>query len=224
MLGWADDDNIVHASSSSAALPAPQPSREGAGTRARPASTPHILHPLQEYFSPSVTPRSRRRLEDIEAGLKQREQDLSPTRQAGSLREAVPSTSSPSAQAIPQPPSPVPTEVDCEDEAQPQKTYSFLGLHYSPEPIISTIKDDGQPSTPPTEGAVIQPAAVAASSGGGLLLTPPQTTRRVTRSDEAKSILHSRKGKEREGGPPVQTQNQVCARPFHYPCNIVVRA
>lgn len=175
-----------------------------------------------------MTPRSRKRLEDIAAGLKQRDQDLSPTRQPGPSREPGHSTSYSSTQAIPQPPSPVPTEVDDgEADAQPQRTYSFLGLHYSPEPIVSTIKDEGQPSTPkkqrlipPSGGPAVQPAV---SSGGGLF-TPPQSTRRVAQSGEPESISAIRKGKEREGRLPVQSQDQVGAHPFHYPCNIIVHA
>lgn len=161
---------------------------------------------------------------DIEAGLKQRELDVSPTRHPGpSSREPGPSSLFSSAQeAIPQPPSPVPTEVDCEVEAQPRKTYSFLGLPYSPEAIVSTIKDEGQPSTPKKQ-RLIPPTgdtllADAVFSGGGLLLTPPQTTRRVVQSggrESASAVMHSRKGKEREGRPPVQTQDQVGAHPFY---------
>lgn len=244
MLDWADDlpnlkDSIVHASGSSTALSPPQPSKEGAGTRTRP-TTPRTLRPLRENLSslnnPSVTPRSRKRLEDIETGLKQRDQDFSPTRHAGPSRERGPSTSYSSTQAIPQPPSPVPTEVDCEADAQPQKTYSFLGLHDSPDPIVSTIKDEGQPSTPkkqrlvpPSECTAIQLVADAISSGGGLLLTPPQSTRRVAQPSASEpesisAIMHNRKGKEREDRPPVQTLDQVSAHPFHYSCNIIVHA
>ncbi|KAG8217745.1 Sfi1 spindle body protein-domain-containing protein [Butyriboletus roseoflavus] len=231
---WADDlpkDSTIPASGSSS-----QPPKEGASTRAHPTSAPRTrpLREQHEGYSPSnnplVIPRSRKRLVDIEAGLRQREVDLSPTRHPGPSREPGPSTSFSLAQAIiPQPPSPVPTEVDCEDEAQPQKTYSFLGLHYSPESIVSAIKDEGQPSTPkkqrlipPTEDTVVQPAADAVSSGSGLLPTPPQTIRRVTQSDEPEfvsAIMHSRKGKEREGRPPVQTQDQNGGAQYD-PCEI----
>lgn len=236
-LDWADqlpqpkDSMIVHASNSSAVSPTtPRPSKEG-GTRARPIATPPT-RPPHKHFSPlnnpSETPRSsRKRLEDIEAGLRQREQDISPTRHPGHSKEPEPSTPYSGAQTIPQPPSPVPTEVDCEVETQPRKTFSFLGLDYSPEPITSTIKDEGQPSTPkkrrltsPTEGTVIQPAADAVTIGGGLPLTPPQTTRRVAQSDAPRPfspVTRSRKGKEREGLPPVWSQGQVGTRPLHNP-------
>lgn len=157
--------------------------------------------------------RSRKRLEDIEAGLKQREIDLSPVRRPGPSGE--PCTPLPIAPTIPQPPSPVPTEVDSNEvEAQPRKTYSFLGLHNSPEPVASVIKDEGRPSTPKKRRTLSQPA----SSGDGLLLTPPQSTQRITEFDQPKplsSITHSRKGKEREGAP-VRTEDRVGAHPFHY--------
>lgn len=219
---------IVHASNSSAVSPAtPRPSKEGA--RARPIATPPTRSPQKNFSSssnPSETPRSsRRRLEDIEAGLRQREQDLSPTRRPGPSKESEPSRSYSGTQTIPQPPSPVPTEVDCEVETQPRKTFSFLGLDYGPEPITPTIKDEGQPSTPkkrrltsPAEGTAIQPAADAVTIGGGVPVTPPQTTRRVAQSDAPRPvspITRSRKGKEREGPPPVWSQDQVGACPLH---------
>lgn len=164
-----------------------------------------------------MTPRSKKRLEDIEMGLRQREHDVSPTRHDPSPSKE-PEQSSPLSivPAIPQPPSPVPTEVD-EVEVQPRKTYSFLGLHYSPESVVSAIKDEGpgQPSTP-KKPRLSQSATDPAPSGGGLLLTPPQTTRRITESDQPQpmsSMTRTRKGKEREGAPPAQTQDQVGAQP-----------
>lgn len=165
-------------------------------------------------------------MEDIEAGLRQRgqEQDRSPTRHPGPSKEQGPITSLSGAQAIPQPPSPVPTEID-EVETEPRKTYSFLGLEHSPELIATTIEQEGRPSTPkkrrltpPTEGNVIQPAADAVSFSGMLPFTPPPTTRRVAQADVPESvpaIIRSRKGKEREGVPPVRTQNEVGDYPFH---------
>lgn len=161
-------------------------------------------------------------MEDIETGLRQRKQDFSPTRCPGPSKEPGPSTSFSDAQTIPQPPSPVPTEVDCEVETQPRKTFSFLGLEYSPELIASTIKDEGQPATPkkrrltpPTEGTGIQPGADAVPFGGGLPLTPPQTTRRVAQPDGSEPVsptIRVRKGKERERVAPVRTQDQVGGR------------
>ena len=172
--------------------------------------------------NPPETPQSRKRLEDIETGLRQRKQDFSPTRCPGPSKEPGPSTSFSDAQTIPQPPSPVPTEVDCEVETQPRKTFSFLGLEYSPELIASTIKDEGQPATPkkrrltpPTEGTGIQPGADAVPFGGGLPLTPPQTTRRVAQPDGPEPVsptIRVRKGKERERVAPVRTQDQVGGR------------
>lgn len=220
ILDWADkvprvNDTLTHASNQSIApTPAPSPFR-GGDNRASPAP------PQQQHFSPtnspSETPRSRKRLGDIEVGLKQREQDLSPIRpQAGPSRDPGPSASSFDAQTIPQPPSPVPTEIDCEPEPRPRR--SFLGLDRDPEPIISTIQVEDQPSTPkkqrltpPVQGTTLPSTADAASLGGGLPLTPPQTTRRVPQSDELVhvSAVRSRKGKEREGALPVQMQDQV---------------
>ncbi|KAF8559808.1 hypothetical protein OG21DRAFT_495605 [Imleria badia] len=225
---WADQlprakDGIVYASNSSAAQsPAPRPSKQG-GTRAYPPATPPA-HPPRKHLSPlnnpSETPRSTKRLEDIEAGLRKREQeqDRSPTRRPGLSKEQGPTTSLSGVQAIPQPPSPVPTEIDCEVETEPRKTFSFLGLDRSPESVAAPLKQEGQPSTPkkrrltpPTEGIVIQPAAGAGSFSGRLPVTPPSTTRRGAQTAEPESvsaIIRSRKGKEREGVPPVRTQNE----------------
>lgn len=222
---WADQllprENIVRASSSSTR----SPSKEGGGPSTRPTFTPHT-RPLQKHSSLSnspseiVTPPSQKRLEDIEAGLRQREHDLSPTRHPGPSKESEPSSPLSIVPAIPQPPSPVPTEVDSgEVEVQPRKTYSFLGLHDSPESVVSAIKDEGQPSTPKKRRLTGTPqlATDAVPSGGGLLLTPPQTTRHIAASDQPQPLsakTRSRKGKEREGASPVQTQDQVGEHPF----------
>lgn len=236
-LDWADaklprlKDSVVHASSSSAAQSStPRPS----SSRAPLAATPPT-RPLQKHISPSNdpgTPQSRKRLEDIAAGLREREQDLSPIRLPSPLKEREPSILSSNVHAIPQPPSPVPTEVDCEDKTQPRKTFSFLGLDRSPEPVTATIPQEGQPSTPkkrrlipPAEATAISPTADATPFDGGLPLTPPQTTRRVAQRDRPMAVsarIPSRKGKEREDFPPARTEDQVGAYPFRLPNNVVL--
>ena len=221
ILAWADQllpkESMGRTSSSSTH----SPSKEGAGPSARPTATPRT-RPLQRHGSPlnspseTVTPRSRRRLDDIQAGLEQREHDFSPTRRPGPSKEPGPGTPlSTIVPTIPQPPSPVPTEVDSDEvEAQPRKTYSFLGLYDSPESVVSAIKDEGEPSTPKKRRVTTDPAP----PGEGLLLTPPQSRQRTTKSDQPELLSTTRrsgKGKEREGAPPVQTQGQVGAHCFH---------
>lgn len=155
-------------------------------------------------------------------GLQQREQDLSLSHDLGLSEEAGPSTS-PGIEGIPQPPSPVPTEIDdtADSGEQPGKSFrSFLGLDYGPPQAGATpAKDVAQPSTPkkrrltpPTGDTGKQPDTDAVPSGAKLPLTPPQTTHRTGRFDKPKQVSSAssnRKGKERERVAPEQAQDQV---------------
>ncbi|KAF8844503.1 hypothetical protein BDN67DRAFT_962867 [Paxillus ammoniavirescens] len=142
--------------------------------------------------SQTETPRSAKRLEDINAGLRQRKltQSQSPSRAGPSKQHVEPISGPPlptfSAKDAPtRPASPAVTEVDHESDVPP-KNFSFLGLEYTPEVKTSTIEDpEGHPTTPKKPRLIpsteeILPAAGAASAGASLLLTPPETTRPAT--------------------------------------------
>ncbi|KAF8447703.1 hypothetical protein L210DRAFT_3526991 [Boletus edulis BED1] len=186
------------------------------GPRVQPVTTPSVRTSQQQFSpprSPAESPQRRKRMDAIEAGLRQREQDIVATRPSSSMERGA-STSPSGVQADCQPASPVPTEPEPEVEAPPRR--SFLGLLDSPELHSSTMQEEGQPSTPkkrrislPTEGSEIPPRT--APFGGGLPLTPPQTIRRGMQPDgpePVSPIVRSRKGKERESVLLARTHDQ----------------